>query len=200
MTTSRVWVMSDPHLCHQFVCGLRGFDTTQEFTDVFVADWESKVKSSDQVWLLGDLTGGGHLDTALAILQTLPGEKHLIIGNHDGCFPDHRDSHRRLKKYYQVFESVQLHARRRINGISCMVSHFPYVGDHTDEARYDQWRLPNYGVPIIHGHTHSSNILSHAPHGTIQINVSWEATKGLVTFDSLHKYLEPHKYIEPFNE
>jgi calcineurin-like phosphoesterase family protein len=84
---------------------------------------------------------------------------------------------------------VQLHARRSINGVRVLVSHFPYAGDHTDEARYDQWRLPDYDLPIIHGHTHSSDILSYSPRGTPQINVAWEATKGLVTFDSLQRYL-----------
>ena len=70
-----------------------------------------------------------------------------------------------------------------------MVSHFPYSGDHSEESRYDQWRLPDFGVPIIHGHTHSSEILSHSPNGTPQINIAWEAVGGLVTFDSLHGYL-----------
>lgn len=190
MVASKIWVMSDPHLFHLKVSYLRGFATPEDFNQAFIDDWLEKVGPKDQGWLLGDLTGGGHLDEALELLKNLPGEKHLIIGNHDSCFPDHRDSHRRLKKYYDVFESVQLHARRSINGVRVLVSHFPYAGDHTAEARYDQWRLPDYGMPIVHGHTHSSDILSRTDKGTLQINVAWEATKGLVTFDSLHKYLE----------
>lgn len=190
MATAKVWVMSDAHLFHLLVSGLRGFATPEDFNAAFEEDWRSKVYTHDQVWLLGDLSGGGHLDEVFALLKSLPGEKHLIIGNHDSCFPDHRDSHRRLKKYYDVFESVQLHARRSINGVRVLVSHFPYAGDHTAEARYDQWRLPDYGMPIVHGHTHSSDILSHTDKGTLQINVAWEATNGLVTFDSLHEYLD----------
>lgn len=190
MTAARVWVISDPHLFHKFVSGLRGFDTPQEFNEVFEDDWMSKVHVQDQVWLLGDLTGGGYLDQALQLLRGLPGEKHLITGNHDACFPDHRDSHRKVLKYFDVFASVQLHARRRINGINCLVSHFPYHGDHTDEARYDQWRLADHGLPIIHGHTHSSDMLSRSANGTLQINVAWEVTKGLITFDSLQEHLQ----------
>lgn len=189
MAAAKVWVMSDPHLFHKLVSELRGFDTPEEFNATFEDDWRRKVHPGDQVWLLGDLTGGGHLNEALSLISILPGQKHLIAGNHDACFPEHRDSHRKIARYYDVFDSVQLHARRRINGISCQVSHFPYTGDHTDEARYDQWRLADHGRPIIHGHTHSSDILSYSPKGTLQVNVAWEVTKGLITFDSLHEYL-----------
>lgn len=190
MVVSKIWVMSDPHLFHLKVSYLRGFATPEDFNQAFVDDWLEKVGPKDQGWLLGDLTGGGHIDEALELLKNLPGEKHLIIGNHDGCFPDHRDSHRRIKKYYEVFESVQLHARRSINGVRVLVSHFPYSGDHTYVTRHSQWRLQDEGMPIIHGHTHSDNAYSLSVKGTPQINVAWEATKGLVTFDSLHKYLE----------
>lgn len=188
MVASKVWALSDPHLYHDKVSQIRGF-STEEYVELFAEDWESKVRPKDQVWTLGDLTGGGHLSEAFALLKSLPGEKFLIIGNHDGCFPGHRDSHRRLKRYFEVFESVQLHARRSINGISVMVSHFPYYGDHTETMRHAEWRLPDTGIPLIHGHTHSSEILSFTPNGTPQINISWEATKGLITFDSLHRYL-----------
>lgn len=188
MVAAKVWGVSDPHLFHKFVSGLRGY-TAAEFNKLFIEDWLSKVMPKDQVWLCGDLTGGGHIKEALELLSELPGEKHLIIGNHDDPFPVHRDAHRRIKKYYEVFESVQLHASRSINGTRVMVSHFPYSGDHSEESRYDQWRLPDFGVPIIHGHTHSSEILSHSPNGTPQINIAWEAVGGLVTFDSLHGYL-----------
>lgn len=186
MSTPKIWVMSDPHIFHPLVAGLRGFDSALEFNEVFEDDWMSKVRAYDQVWLLGDLTGGGHLEEALSLIHRLPGKKHLIIGNHDSCFPIHRDSHKKLPLYYQVFDSVQLHARRSINGVRHLVSHFPYAGDHTDEERYDQWRLPDYGVPIIHGHTHSDVPVSYTSTGTLQLNVAWEATKGLVTFDSLY--------------
>lgn len=29
------------------------------------------------------------------------------------------------------------------------------TGDHTSEERYTQWRLPNLGAPLIHGHVHA---------------------------------------------
>lgn len=53
--------------------------------------------------------------------------------------------------------------------------HFPYEGDHTDEERFNQWRLRNYGQPLVHGHTHQTT-----PVGTTrpnQVCVSWEAWK-----------------------
>lgn len=189
MAATRVWVVSDPHLYHVKVSSIRGFSSPDAFNSVFVSDWIEKVGPKDQVWILGDLTGGGYVEEALNILQVLPGEKHMIIGNHDGCFPGHRNSHRALKKYYRVFESVQLHASRSIGGIRVLVSHFPYSGDHTETSRHMEWRLRDHGIPLVHGHTHSKEPVSKTVHGTVQINVSWEVNNGLVLFDSLYKYL-----------
>lgn len=188
MAATKVWGVSDPHIFHKFVSNLRGY-TVQDFNDMFVSDWINKVATKDQVWLLGDLTGGGYINEAIELIGELPGEKHLMIGNHDDPFPGHRDAHRKLKKYYEVFTSVQLHTMRSINGVRCLVSHFPYSGDHSSESRYDQWRLPDLGLPIIHGHTHSKNIVSYSSKGTLQINIAWEAVGGLITFDSLQKYI-----------
>lgn len=188
MSAAKVFAMSDPHLFHELVSNLRGF-TVSEFVSIFANDWCEKVRPKDQVWLTGDLTGGGHVEEALDFIHELPGEKHLMIGNHDAVFPGHRYGHRKFRRYHEVFASVQMHAVRSINGTQVMVSHFPYSGDHSKKSRYDQWRLPDKGVPIIHGHTHSSEVVSYSAEGTLQINIAWEAVGGLVTFDSLQGYL-----------
>jgi calcineurin-like phosphoesterase family protein len=57
-----------------------------------------------------------------------------------------------------------------------MLSHFPYEGDHFDEDRFDDVRATDSGLPILHGHTHSSNVISYSSKGTLQIHIgvdSW---------------------------
>ena len=113
------------------------------------------------------------------------GGKLHLTGN---CHPMYRDSHKRMAMYFPTFASVQLHARKSIGGTRVLLSHFPYQGggDHTAEDRFNQWRLPDLGVPLIHGHTHSDILLSKTPKGTIQVNVAWEATcAALVAFEDL---------------
>ena len=149
-----VFFTSDLHLFHDKVAQLRGFPDHVSH-NAFIADvWRKDVHPKAQVWVLGDVTGGGHVREAMDFLNELPGKKHLILGNHDRAHPLNRGSHRRVDEYRLAFRSVQPYARRKINGVDVMLSHFPYTGDSGPEDRHVQWRLPNLGRPLLHGHTH----------------------------------------------
>lgn len=155
---SKVWFTSDLHLGHHKVAGLRGFTDVSDHDAVLFDNWTQLVNPGDQVWVLGDIAVSSP-DYALYLLGAMPGHKHLISGNHDNVHPMHRDSHKSLKKHgwLDVFESVQPFARRRINGKSVLLSHFPYSADR-GEARYPQYRLPDLGEYLLHGHTHLSEV------------------------------------------
>jgi calcineurin-like phosphoesterase family protein len=159
-----VWFTSDLHIGHAYVAELRGFEDVAQHDAVLAANWDRLVNPSqdreDHVWVLGDISAGGSKSqiAALAWLMQRPGRKHLITGNHDGCWPRSRDSHKWQQKYLGVFDSVQAFARRKITGQYVLLSHFPYQGggDHTEVERYTQWRLPDMGEWLLHGHTHTS--------------------------------------------
>ena len=104
MVAAKVWGVSDPHLFHEFVSGLRGY-TAAEFNKLFVEDWTNKVATKDQVWLLGDLTGGGHINEALELVGELPGEKHLMI--HFLVIVMHIESLRSTMRYSPLCSSIQ---------------------------------------------------------------------------------------------
>lgn len=152
---ANVFFTSDPHFGHPFVAGLRGFDSVAAHDTALFERWAAVVRPADQVWVLGDLALS-KLTEALVITAGLPGEKHLILGNHDKAHPVNRDSHKWQRRYLEVFASVQTMARRKIQGKSVMLSHFPYDGDHTVEQRYLQYRLRDEGEWLLHGHTHSA--------------------------------------------
>jgi calcineurin-like phosphoesterase family protein len=95
---------------------------------------------------------------ALEWLAGRPGTKHLVSGNHDGVHPMHHDSHKKFGPYLEVFASVQQSARRKLAGYEVLLSHFPFLGseDAFDTYnRFEQWRLPQMGSWLLHGHTHS---------------------------------------------
>lgn len=150
---SIVWFTADPHLGgHRLVAEKRGFDCPEQH-DAAIADrWRAVVRPGDQVWVLGDIAVNNPA-VALMILAGLPGRKHLILGNHDTPHSMHRSSHNHQAAYLAVFDSVQLAARRRIGGQDVLLSHFPYTADR-EETRYPQWRLPDLGAWLLHGHTH----------------------------------------------
>ena len=155
-----IWFTSDLHISHRFVAGLRGFDDVEAHDAQLAANWDKVIRPVDQVWMLGDVCGTrGTEAAALEWVSQRPGIKHLIAGNHDGCHPMHHEAHKVQRAYLEVFASVQQSAIRKISGQRVLLSHFPYGspgGDHTDVIRYPEWRFPNDGRWLIHGHTHSN--------------------------------------------
>ncbi|AYR01542.1 phosphoesterase [Arthrobacter phage Seahorse] len=151
---SKVFYWSDPHFGHDFVASLRGFSSAPEHDAHLVDRWCATVTKRDTIWILGDLAMASPA-RALALIDLLPGTKHLILGNHDSAHPMHRNAHRQQRRYFDAFDSVQTAARHKIEGSEFVLSHFPYQGDHADrEDRYTQWRLRDDGLPLIHGHVH----------------------------------------------
>lgn len=169
-----VYFTSDLHLGHKFVAAARRQGSyanvdrdaiTQEDVDwhdtMLAEKWDAVVKKDDIVWVVGDMTGGGHVPHGLDWIRARPGVKHLIAGNHDKCHPLHKDSHKFQRVFLEAFESVQMAAFRKVayaeaKSARVMVSHFPFSEDHSPEARYMEWRLRDEGDYLIHGHTHDT--------------------------------------------
>lgn len=171
-----VYFTSDLHVGHRFVSETRGFASVEEHDEALADAWRSVVRKGDSVWVLGDLAVSSPA-RALALLATLPGEKHLVWGNHDGGHPMHRDAHRKAARYLDVFASAQAFARRRVDGLEVLLSHFPYDGD-TDgrgEDRHRAYRLRDEGIALVHGHTHSPRVLSASDRGALQVHVGVDA-------------------------
>lgn len=156
-----VYFTSDLHLGHERVAGIRGFDSTGAHDAAIAERWRATIANNDDVWILGDIAASSPFHS-LAILKTLPGRKHLVYGNHDRGHPMNRDAHKWHAHYLGAFASVASAARRRIYGREVLLSHFPYERDR-DEARYMQWRLRDEGLPLLHGHTHGEERLTHIP-------------------------------------
>ena len=175
-----VWFTSDLHFGHRLVAEKRGFPSIEEHDAAIAKAWPAR--ADDQVWILGDLAVSSPRG-ALGILACLPGRKHLISGNHDGCHPMHRDAHKRVAQYLEVFESVQPFARRRVSGQEVLLSHFPYEADR-GPARYTQYRLRDEGRWLLHGHTHGTERL----HGH-ELHVGWDAWSTLVPLSTVEQLI-----------
>ena len=173
---STIWYTSDLHLGHTRVAELRGFTTTGEHDARVLDNWRSVVREGDTVWVLGDLTVDVRkLDYVFGAIAGLPGVKHLIAGNHDGCHPLHHEAHKWQHRYLSAFASVQAFAVRKWAGSRFLLSHFPLDGDHTPGERYSAYRLRDCGVPVVHGHTHSADRVTRSAAGTRQVHVGLDA-------------------------
>lgn len=187
-----LWFVSDPHWGHDWVSQLRGYKTSQDHDAWLLDTLQSTFKKNDTVWWLGDLAMANPT-YALALTNTLPGTHHLVAGNHDQCHPMHRNAHSHTAQYLNVFKSVQAFARRKINGQDVLLSHFPYSeaanADHTHMPRYVQYRFPDLGTPLIHGHTHGQERLTSTVHNTQQVHVGLDAWKRPVNLDEIAEML-----------
>ena len=158
-----VWFTSDLHIGHNLVAALRlkdrsdipyvvsmveslAPDVVTNFHDELLAEnWDKTVQRDDTVWVLGDISAGGSAAQRKAlqwVSERTGRPPHLVLGNHDGAHPMHRDSYKWQKEYMEVFESVQMAARRNLpvaqaafapQGVSgvtqVLLSHLPYTGE-----------------------------------------------------------------------
>lgn len=160
--SGRTWYTSDLHIGHRLVARHRGFDTPDgpdiDAHDLALAStWDAKINEHDTVWVLGDISMSGGT-SVLEWIAARPGTKHLISGNHDPVHPMHRDAIKHLPRFLEVFATVQPFLRKKLVGNEVLLSHFPYAdcgdGPARPGTRYEQYRLPDLGAFLLHGHTH----------------------------------------------
>lgn len=171
---SGIWFTADLHLGHKLVAELRGFgDDTAAHDAELARRWDAVVRPQDTVKVLGDLCigrGRSHA-SALEWIDARPGIKDFVFGNHDSGHPMHSESHKVQADYLRVFRSAQAFGMVKIAGQRVMLSHFPFAADHTEVARYPEWRPVDAGQWLLHGHTHSHSFWD----GERQIHVGLDA-------------------------
>lgn len=166
---------SDLHFGHRKVAELRGFDSVEMHDAAISATWRLQVSDDDIVYVLGDISlNANH---GLDCLRKLPGRKRLIAGNHDAVHPQFSKAASAFPKWLTVFESIASSGVVKIGDTRILLSHYPYTGDSGPVDRDPQWRLPNFGMPLLHGHTHSSNAVTSG----IEFHVGWDAWGKLVS-------------------
>lgn len=174
--------ISDTHFGHKNISKLAGrpFDEVTDMNEVIVARWNSVVGADDTVYHLGDVALGS-IRESLEYIKRLNGSKVLIIGNHDRCFAGtKRSGGLEPDQWEQVyldagFVAVLPNATHRVSDVTFELSHFPYSGDSHADARHQQFRLEDRGIPIVHGHTHSKERVTFSEKGTKQVHVGVDA-------------------------
>lgn len=162
--------------------------------ETLVRNWNSVVGDTDVVYHLGDLALGDS-ERWQGILSRLRGYKVFVVGNHDRIFAGEKER-QRIKwdeKYHEWFDEVydNYMGLTLSNGTVVNLSHFPYDGDSHGGDRYVDYRLPDDGVPLIHGHTHRDSVTSFSSKGTLQVHVGVDAWDyGPVPEDKVIQVLE----------
>ena len=130
---SIVWVTADWHLGHKNISKYRDVRSEEDNATTILTNYRAMVSKRDVVWFLGDIC---FTPAYLPLLQYLPGDKRLVLGNHD------------LDKGVPFADLASIF--NRVCGLvsykGFWLSHAPL---HPDELR---------GKMNIHGHTHAHDI------------------------------------------
>ena len=85
-----IYFTSDTHFYHNNIVQLcdRPFRDYDEMHRTLVLNWNSMVRDTDEIYILGDFIHKGNGEEANKILKKLKGKKYLIRGNHDKYLED----------------------------------------------------------------------------------------------------------------
>lgn len=132
--------IADLHLGHTNVIKIdnRPFADVEEMNQKLIENWNNKVHSDDQVFILGDFCWGKE-DERVYFLEQMKGVKTLIKGNHD------------LKQYgsnlKRHFQDIKDYKEIRDNGRGVILCHYP-IPFH--KMAY------NPDIYMLYGHVHTT--------------------------------------------
>lgn len=131
-----VYFTSDTHFGDPRVLRIdrRPFPSLAEHDAALIANWRETVADDDTVWHLGDFALGPPPERIAEIIASLPGEKHLIVGNNDG--PDTLSQ--------PGWASIAHYAEIDVDGSRLVLCHYAFR----------TWNRMGRGVIDLHGHSH----------------------------------------------
>ena len=122
-----IYFLSDAHLGDdRFELLLRPFKDRDQYLNTIKNNWNSTVKPTDTVFILGDVCYTNNPEL-LPFYDTLNGKKHLILGNHD----DQDISV--YKKYFDIVQDSYIIETTQKDGektsdIKLFLNHYPSKG------------------------------------------------------------------------
>ena len=144
-----IWLSSDLHLNHNkpFVYEPRGFTNINDMNETIIKNFHSVISPEDDLYLLGDMFLGD-LDAGIELFNQLPGQIHLVWGNHD---TDRRKE--AMSKCSNVVEIIGFATIIKYHKYHFYMSHFPTI-----TTNFDDYQKPlKQRLLALSGHTHSKD-------------------------------------------
>lgn len=140
---SKIWFTSDLHFCHdrEFIYGPRGFKSVHEMNDTIIKNFNDTVAWDDDLFILGDCFLNNN-EEGMKLMRRLPGQKHIIWGNHD--------TDARQKLMSQEFDCAGYASMLKHKGYHFYLSHYPTITSNCDEDKPLKHRVINL---CAHSHT-----------------------------------------------
>lgn len=141
-----IYFTSDLHIGHDrgFIFKPRGFETIEEQDGAIVDNWNKKVSTNDETYVLGDLMLGDN-EHGINVIKQLNGKIHVILGNHD------TQAREKLYKSLPKIVSVKYADMLKYGKYTFYLSHYP-----TMTSNFGGKSLCECVIDLF-GHTHSSD-------------------------------------------
>lgn len=140
--------ISDQHFFHSNLndgMDKRGFASGEAMNEYMIQQWNSRVRSNDEVVILGDLSVGKAEQTN-EIISRLKGKLYLVSGNHDLFLQ---------KKEFDAsrFVWIRPYAEMHDNGRRVILSHYPIFCYNKQYLRDKKGNARTY---MLYGHVHNT--------------------------------------------
>lgn len=132
------YFISDTHFGHANIIKYenRPFTSVDHMTEQLISNWNATVSNKDTVYILGDFIWGDEQFTT-KIINSLKGNKFLILGNHDNP-----------KSYTSPkLQWIKHYAEIKLDSKNIVLCHYPLLS----------WNKQHYGSINIYGHIHSKH-------------------------------------------
>ena len=133
-----IYYISDLHLRDQAIFDKckRPFKNLEDMERAIINNWNSKVKTNDIVYVLGDIADEN--PSTIEVYRKLNGHKHLIVGNHDHIILEEI-------KNSGIFEEIKfIELIEDVNHKVCLC-HYPLM----------DWMEFNRKGYFVYGHVHN---------------------------------------------
>ena len=157
--SSKIWFISDPHFYHKNIIeyAARPFDSVEEMTEAIISNWNSVVKTDDDIFVAGDFAFTGNIEKIRSLIERLNGHIHLILGNHDHQNNFVRDAIISLFASVQDYLEIDVIDEEMEEPQRIILSHYPMI----------TWNKKGYGSWQLYGHIHSGPRSSASERGII---------------------------------
>jgi len=156
---SQDFFIADLHFFDEGILKTRpGFASMSEMKSYLIAKWNTRVGEKDTVWVLGDFARTKDFDLVADLVESLNGEKVLILGNHDNT-----DLWQKIKEegVGNVLDVIPMYSGV-FNENLFVLNHYPLL----------VWPKRGGGAMHLYGHVHNQTFkVENMPWGSCCVSV-----------------------------
>ena len=147
---SNIYFSGDGHVGHQSILKYmpeRPYATELDTTvhdEWFIDLWQKTIGKHDRIYFAGDLTFYKS-EAARRLLERLPGEKYLAVGNHDDSIKAHSNYFRKVAQIMEITIKPSM-CNCLQEELQIVLCHYPLL----------DWPGKHQGSIMLHGHCHGT--------------------------------------------